>query len=171
MSESTVENVLVLGHQQVMQKLRRIAYQIYENNVQEEELLLAGIKGQGYEIAGILTNMLSEISPFRLKLIEVSIDKRAVKESVVVLDCAEEALDQKTIILIDDVLSTGTTLAYSLKPFLKASIARLEIAVLINRAHLRFPIRANYTGMELATTLQNHISVEREDKEFSVYLR
>lgn len=171
MSDTQVENMLVLDHQQVMQKLRRIAYQIYENNVQEEELLLAGIRGQGYEIAGILMSILGEIAPFKLRLIEVSIDKTTVKKSKVYLDCDKSELSQKSIILIDDVLSTGTTLAYSLKPFLKASIARLEIAVLINRAHLRFPIRANYTGLELATTLQNHISVERNDKEFSVYLR
>lgn len=166
----TESATLILNHEQVMQKLRRLAYEIYENNVQVDELLLAGIEQQGFFIAELLKGLLEEISPITVSLISVSLDKKTVKKSKVLLSCDKEVLSQKTIILVDDVLSTGSTLAYSLKPFLKASIGKLEIAVLINRAHLRFPIHATYTGLELATTLQNHIAVEQEDGQLQVLL-
>ena len=168
--QQTESTTLILNHEQVMQKLRRLAYEIYENNVQAEELLLAGIEKQGFVIAEMLKALLEEISPLRITLISVVLDKKTVKKSKVQLSCDKEALSQKTIILVDDVLSTGSTLAFSLKPFLKASIAKLEIAVLINRAHLKFPIHATYTGLELATTLQNHIAVEQKEGQVSVLL-
>ena len=161
----------ILNQEQILQKIRRIAYEIYENNFEENRLVLAGIDGQGYELARMLKKQLEEISDKEILLVKVSLDKFAPSQSAIRLDCSEEALNGQTIILADDVLNTGRTLAYSLKPFLQNPVRKLEIAVLVNRSHTSFPVQAKYTGYELATTLTEHIQVTLGPKEMAVYLK
>lgn len=161
----------ILNQEQILQKIRRIAYEIYENNFEENRLVLAGIDGQGYELARMLKKQLEEISDKEILLVKVSLDKFAPSQSAIGLDCEEEALKGQTIILADDVLNTGRTLAYSLKPFLQNPVRKLEIAVLVNRSHTSFPVQAKYTGYELATTLTEHIQVTLGPKEMAVFLK
>ncbi|MEJ2005218.1 MAG: phosphoribosyltransferase family protein [Cyclobacteriaceae bacterium] len=167
---STDEN-LVLNDVQIRQKIRRIAYEIYENNYDEKELIVAGIVDHGYELARLIADVLEEISPLKVKLIHIDLDKLAPTQSEIVLDCETDSLKNKVIILVDDVLNTGRTLAYSLKPFLKIKVKRLEIAVLVNRSHTQFPMSSKYTGYELATTINEHVKVDLKGKKFSVILQ
>lgn len=161
---------LVLNQEQILQKIRRIAYEIYENNYEEERLVLAGIEGQGYEFAHMLQEQLEQISGKEVQLVKISLDKLAPSQSAIGLDCAVEELKGKAIILADDVLNTGRTLAYCLKPFLQNPVKKLEIAVLVNRSHTSFPVQAKYTGYELSTTLTEHIQVVLEKGSLAVYL-
>lgn len=161
----------ILHHTQILQKIRRMAYQIYENNFQEKEIIFIGIQGVGYTLAQMLEADLREISPLQTQLGIVQINKQEpVLQEVTLSGLAYEQLAGKAIVLVDDVLNTGKTLAYSLKPFLKSNIAKLQIAVLVDRSHRLFPISADYIGYSLATTLQEHISVLKEDEAFAVYL-
>jgi len=161
---------LVLDGNQVIQKIRRIAYEIYENNFSEKTIVLAGIDGQGYALAKILEKELKAISKFTISLVRVSLDKFLPVQSEVTIDVPAKELKKKCIILIDDVLNTGRTLAYALKPFTSAEIKKIEVAVLVNRSHTLFPIVPTYSGYELATTLTDHVEVKL-GKEASVYLR
>lgn len=161
----------ILRKEQILQKIKRIAYEIYENNFEEESLVLAGIDGQGYELARMLKEQLEEISGKNILLVKVSLDKFAPSQSSIGLDCPEEDLKGRAIVLADDVLNTGRTLAYSLKPFLLNPVKKLEIAVLVNRSHTSFPVQAKYTGYELATTLTDHIQVKLGPEEMAVYLK
>ncbi len=161
----------VLNQEQILQKIKRIAYEIYENNYEENQLVIAGIEGQGYELAHMLQLQINEISGKEVKLVKVSLDKSAPSQSAIQLDCPDGFLDGKAIILADDVLNTGKTLAYSLKPFLQQPVKKLEIAVLVNRSHTSFPVQAKYTGYELATTLTEHIQVVLQEGEMAVYLK
>lgn len=161
----------ILKKEQILQKIKRIAYEIYENNFEESSLVLAGIDGQGYELARMIKEQLEEISGKDVLLVKVSLDKFAPSQSDIGLDVAEEELSGRTIILADDVLNTGRTLAYSLKPFLHNPVKKLEIAVLVNRSHTSFPVQAKYTGYELATTLTEHIQVKLGPEEMAVYLK
>ena len=161
----------VLNQEQVLQKIKRIAYEIYENNYEEELLVMAGIEGQGYELAHMLQRQLQEVSGKEVQLVKVSLDKSSPSQSSIELDCPVEALKGRSIILADDVLNTGKTLAYSLKPFLQNPVKKLEIAVLVNRSHTSFPVQAKYTGYELATTLTEHIQVVLQDGVMAVYLK
>lgn len=160
----------MLDPEQIRQKIRRIAYEIYENNFEEDQLVLAGIEGQGYLFASLLQQELQKISGREIKLVKVSLDKGAPAQSDIGLDCPLETLSGSAIVLADDVLNTGRTLAYSLKPFLQNKIKKLEIAVLVNRSHTSFPVQARYTGYELATTLTEHIRVVLEGEAEGVYL-
>lgn len=161
----------VLDPQEILQKIRRIAYEIWENNYGEDALVLAGIDGQGYLFAGMLQEQLQKISTKKVQLVKVSLDKLAPAQSAIELDCSLESLAGQSIILADDVLNTGRTLAYSLKPFLQNKIKKLEIAVLVNRSHTSFPVQAKYTGYELATTLSEHIKVVLEGEAKGVFLQ
>jgi len=164
------ENLILTNHQ-ITQKIRRIAYEIYENNFEETELVLAGIDGTGYLLAKILQAELTQIAPFVVSLIKVKLDKFSPSQSNVTIDCKEESIIGKTIILIDDVQNSGRTLSYSLKPFLSLPIKKLQVGVLVNRGYRTFPVSADYVGYELSTTVNQHITVVLDEPENSgVYL-
>ena len=161
---------LVLNTKQVSQKIRRIAYEIYENNFSEKSIVLAGIDGQGYAFAKMLEKELNAISTIKTLLVKVSLDKLSPVQSEVVIDSPVKDMKKKCVILIDDVLNSARTLAYGMKPFLVAEVKKVEVAVLVNRSHTLFPIVPTYTGFALATTLSDHVEVKL-GKEASVYLR
>lgn len=164
------EKSMILDAGQVKQKIRRIAYEIYENNFGEKTVVIAGIEGQGYVLAQALVKELGAISPLKPQLVRVSIDKAAPQQSEVSLDVEPRTISRKCIVLVDDVLNTGRTLAYGLKPFLDIEVKKIEVAVLVNRSHTLFPLYPQYTGYELATTIRDHVEVNL-GKETAVYLR
>lgn len=161
----------VLNKAQIGQKIKRIAYEIYENNYEEKALVIAGIEGQGYLFAEMLEEQFRAVSGKAVELLKLRLDKQAPAQSVIELSSPAGSLEGKAIVLADDVLNTGRTLAYSLQPFLHSRIKKLEIAVLVNRSHTTFPVQAKYTGYELATTLSDHIEVVLSENEQAVYLR
>lgn len=165
---TAVKNI-ILQDEQVHQKIRRMAYQIYEHNFSEKGIVLAGIDGQGYALAQLLEKQIGEISPLNVVITKVRIDKAAPEKSEPSLDIEPNELKKKAVVLIDDVLNTGRTLAYAMSPFLAAGIKKMEVAVLVNRSHTLFPVQPNYTGYELSTTLTEHVEVVL-GKKSAVYL-
>lgn len=159
----------VLNHKQVGQKITRMAFEIYERNLNSSGVVFAGITGMGMTLANLLASELKKISPIPVEVVEVILDKKAVSKSEIELSENLE-LSKKTIILVDDVLNTGKTLVYAMKPFLDQEIQKMEIAVLVNRSHGLFPLRPDYTGYELATTLSEHIRVDFSENNYSVLL-
>ncbi len=142
-------------------KLRRMAFEILENNAGEQQLILAGIRDSGSVIARNIQRHLQEIAGDRLtiRLISISLDKR--NPGVVTLS---ESLpfDDQVIIIIDDVAMSGRTLLYAMKPFLDFYPRKIESLVLVERSHKAFPVQPDYKGLSLSTTLQEHIYVEVE---------
>ena len=164
------ERSLVLDAAQVKQKIRRMAYEMYEHNFKEKTLVVAGIDGQGYVLAKLLVKELEAISPIKAVLVKVTLDKSAPQQTEVQLDVDIKVIRKKCIILVDDVLNTGRTFAYGLKPFLDIEVKKIEVAVLVNRSHTLFPVYPQYTGYKLSTTLREHVEVN-VGKEMAVYLR
>jgi pyrimidine operon attenuation protein/uracil phosphoribosyltransferase len=74
------------------------------------------------------------------------------------------------VVLVDDVLNTGRTLIYAMVPFLAAKVKSIQVAVLVDRNHHSFPVNADYKGISLQTTLQEHVTVVMEKRKISVYL-
>ncbi|HXB93061.1 MAG TPA: phosphoribosyltransferase family protein [Puia sp.] len=140
-------------------KLRRMAYEILENNPGEKELILAGIRESGSVIARNIQRLLQEIAGSRLsvQLISITLDKKM--PSAVTLSGSPDFTDA-VIIVIDDVANSGKTLLYALKPFLEFHPRKIESLVLVERTHKAFPVQPDYTGLSLSTTLQEHIYVE-----------
>ena len=170
MNQTAETKSLVLKASQVNQKIRRIAHEIYEQNFKEKSIVLAGIAGQGYVLAKLLGKELATISPITPLVVKVDLDKVSPLQSDVVVDCEVKDLKKKCIVLVDDVLNTGRTLAYGMKPFLAVEIKKIEVAVLVNRSHTLFPILPQYTGYELSTTLTDHVEVIL-GKDAAVYLK
>jgi pyrimidine operon attenuation protein/uracil phosphoribosyltransferase len=160
----------VLNHKQVGQKITRMAFEIYERNLHASGgMVVAGITGMGTILGHLLATELRKISPLQVEEVEVLLDKQAVTATEVQLS-SPTALKGKTIILVDDVLNTGKTLVYALKPFLEHDVEKIEIAVLVNRSHGLFPVKPDYTGFELATTYNEHIRVDFSGNNYSVHL-
>lgn len=183
-TETSESPRLILNTDLIQQKIRRIAYEIYERNFKNQQLILAGIVDRGFALAERIGQELNTISHFKyagastaepskasLQLVKIHLEKFTNEQCEVKLDYPLEQLDGKRIILVDDVLNTGRTLAYSMRPFLEQNISQMEIAVLVNRSHSKFPVIANYTGYELATTLEEHIEVILDGKADAVYLK
>ncbi len=160
----------ILDHQKIEQKVNRIAYQIYEDNHEVDQLIIAGIANNGFVFAQLLAEKLTEISEIKIILKELIIDKKNPVESKVKLDLTSDEIKDQVIILVDDVLNSGKTMMYGLKHFLNAPIKKLSTAVLVNRSHNRFPVSANYVGMSLATTLKEHIEVSFTEDDYSACL-
>lgn len=160
---------LVLNHKQIQQKIVRIAYEIYERNLREEALVFAGLTGMGHALAELIAEKLREISPIKVNLIEVTLDKSNPKIGEVTLS-QQGPYTGQCILIVDDVLNTGKTLAYAMVPFLEDNVKQIEVAVLVNRSHKLFPVTPDYTGFELATTLSEHITVKLTPEDSSVHL-
>ncbi|HVS96652.1 MAG TPA: phosphoribosyltransferase family protein [Puia sp.] len=147
----------ILTQEVAQKKLRRMAFEILENNSGEDQLILAGIRESGSVIARNIERHLQEIAGIGTRLITVSLDKKTpgavtVSESL--------SFDDRVIIVIDDVANSGKTLLYAMKPFLEFHPKKIECLVLVERSHKAFPIQPDYTGLSLSTTLQEHIYVE-----------
>ena len=160
---------LVLNKEQVQKKIDRLAWQIYEQNYKEKEIIIAGIAKRGVLVAQKLADKLMEISSVKTKLATIRLDKDNPYEKEIEVDITEAEFKDKVLILVDDVLNSGKTLIYGTKHFLSVPLKRLSTVVLVDRNHNRFPIKADFVGLSLSTTLKEHISVELE-KNVGVYL-
>jgi pyrimidine operon attenuation protein/uracil phosphoribosyltransferase len=151
----------ILTKEVAEKKLRRMALEIIENNPDEKEIILAGIRESGTVVAKCIQQMLGELSSVKTELISIALDKRKPAEVKLI---KEIDLNDKVIIVIDDVSNSGKTLLYALKPFLAFHPKKIQALVLVERSHNNFPVRPDYVGLSLSTTLQEHIYVE-VDKE------
>lgn len=164
-----VHNNVILNHNEINHKIRRIAFQIYENNVNETEVILAGIDKNGYILAEKLKTELQKISEITPVLCKVNIDKKHPWENISTSVSPEE-YKNKSLVLIDDVLNSGTTLIYGVKHFLDVPLKQFKTAVLVNRNHKKYPVKADFKGISLSTSLHEHINVVLEGKVFEAVL-
>lgn len=160
----------ILTHQQIEYKTERIAYQIYEANVHEAEIVIAGIEGGGLKFAKKIIRILKKITTAEITLCKVTMDKQNPIKSGVYTSLKEENYRDKSVVLVDDVLNSGTTLIYGVHHFLKTPLKQLKTAVLVNRNHKKYPVKADYKGISLSTSLQEHVNVVFESKKNRVFL-
>ncbi|GAA0872019.1 phosphoribosyltransferase domain-containing protein [Gangjinia marincola] len=149
---------LIMDHQQIDNTIRRMAYQIYENNIDEQEIILAGIDKSGFTLSEKLCEELKRISPITITSCNVSVNKRNPLDEVKV-SIAQERYTNKSVILVDDVLNSGATLIYGIKFFLNVPLKKFQTAVLVDRSHKRFPVKADYKGISLSTSLHETVKV------------
>lgn len=154
------KHVLILDQEQINKKLIRIAYQILEDNFEEKTLVLVGIAPHGYIIAQRLKTLLEDITKQQksIFLMEVTIDKgKSSLDASTDIPVAE--VKNKALILVDDVLNSGRTLAYAMGVFFDIPLKKMRTAVLIDRSHHRFPVYSDFYGLKLSTTLKEHVTV------------
>lgn len=154
---TTVEKKYILNQTVAEQKMRRMALEVMENNQDEKELILVGIRESGSVVARNIQRMIAEIADVKTDLLTITLDKRMPEE--IILSKTFD-FDDKVILIIDDVANSGKTLLYSLKPFLDYHPKKIQSLVLVERSHNSFPVHSDYVGLSIATTLQEHIFVE-----------
>ena len=152
----------ILSKEVAAKKLRRLALEIIENNFDEKELILAGIRGSGAVVSACIQKNINEFSSIKTKLVSLALDKKEPKE----VELSEKLdFNNKVIIVIDDVASSGKTMLYALKPFISSHPKKIQTLALVERSHKQFPIHADYRGLPIASTMQDHIFVEVNDSE------
>jgi pyrimidine operon attenuation protein/uracil phosphoribosyltransferase len=163
--------LLILNKAQIQQKINRIAYQLLEDNLEEKEIVLAGIWDRGYKLATRLKAVLDEISDLQVTLLRVDLERQS-STLVSKTDMDEAKWRNKVIILVDDVLNSGKTLAYGLGVFLNTPHKKIRTVVLVDRSHKIFPIATDFVGLQMATVLKEHVDVVMDvpGVEDSVYL-
>jgi pyrimidine operon attenuation protein / uracil phosphoribosyltransferase len=154
----------ILNADQIDKKITRIAYEIYEENSSEKEIVFAATFEGGYELAQKLELALKKISLLKVIITTVTVNKNKLSEEGSVKLDNKIDLSGKTVILVDDVLNTGQMLSYCMKTILQFPVKSLRIAVLVDRNHTLFPIKSDYTGLSVSTTLQEHITVNLKIK-------
>jgi pyrimidine operon attenuation protein / uracil phosphoribosyltransferase len=160
---------IILTAVEIEHKTKRIAYQIYETFVDEDEIVLAGISSNGYIFAQKIAIALRGIAPIKVRLCEVFIDKTnpqaPIKTSITSSDYSDKGL-----VLIDDVLNSGTTLIYGVKHFLEVPLRKFKTAVLVDRNHKKYPVKADFKGISLSTSSKEHVQVIFEPTNSYAYL-
>lgn len=167
---------IILNKEEIQHKTKRMAYQIYETFVDEEEVVLAGISKSGFIFAQKIAHELQKIahelqkiSPIKITLCEVYINK-SNPQDLIKTSISKEEYANKGLVLIDDVLNSGTTLIYGVKHFLEVPLNKFKTAVLVDRNHKKYPVKADFKGISLSTSLQEHIQVVFEKENMYVYL-
>jgi pyrimidine operon attenuation protein/uracil phosphoribosyltransferase len=164
------DKTLLLNKKQIEQRVNRIAYQIYEDNFEEKEIYIVGILKSGYTLAEKIETALNKICNIKTHLVQLKIDKQNHISVKIELSIESAKMKDKVVILVDDVLNSGKTLIYGLRKLLNEDLKKIRTVLLVDRDHKRYPIMADFVGITLSTTLQEHISVEFGGKEEAVYL-
>ena len=164
------EKSKILNIQEINQKIKRLAWQVYEKNTAEKEIIIVGVSERGLFLAKKLVVHIQEISNIKTKISHLELDKDNPYNKEVSLNLEEKEYANKVVILVDDVLNSGKTLMYAAKHFLTAQLTSLSIVVLVDRNHNRYPIKADYIGLSLSTTLQEYVNVDLKGADKGVYL-
>lgn len=155
---------------QIQSSIRRIAYQIYENNFEEKEIVIVGIASRGSDLAYALRKALESFSNLKITYGELRMNKDNPRNTLE-CDLSVSQLENQSIVIVDDVLNTGSTLIYAVQYFLTISVKQIKTAVMVNRNHKKFPIKADFKGISLSTSINEHVTVILEGEEGGVFLR
>ncbi len=162
--------IQILNSTQIQQRIDRIAYQVLEDNANEHSIYIAGIVDTGYILAQRIQAALEKICSIQIHLLQLKIDKLGQANQHIHLSVESSELKNKVIIIVDDVLNSGKTLTYALRPFLDADVKKIRTILLIDRDHRRYPVHADFVGLRLSTTMKEHITVSLEAGEEKVFI-
>jgi pyrimidine operon attenuation protein/uracil phosphoribosyltransferase len=149
----------ILDQQQIVRKIDRMSFQLLEITHLNEEIVIIGIEDGGFHLAGRMAMKMQTIRDIKIHLTSLYINKTDPTSEPSIIRDLDETLKNKTIILVDDVGNSGRTLFYALSALYPLNPASVHVAVLVDRTHKRFPIKADIVGVSLATTLTEHIHV------------
>lgn len=171
MNTTDANTIEILNHRQILQKVRRLAIEIMERNTGEHELIVAGVNKRGMHFATLLVEQLNELSDSPIKLTNILVNPANPIAEEVTIGISLDELNDKPILVVDDVANTGRTLFYACKPLLNILPKQLETAVLVDRTHKSFPIKVDYYGLSLATTLKESIEVFFQEGQYQAVLK
>jgi len=156
---------IILNKESINNKIQRIAFAIIEDFYQEKNISIIGFKKNGYTIAKKISNIIEQETTINVTMHTIDTNKASTYEITPRLQ-----KEEKNIFLVDDVLKSGKTIIYGIKEILTYNIDTLKTIILINRNHNKFPIGVDYVGLNLSTTMQEHIKVIMNQEQETAYL-
>ena len=163
------EKNIILKNIDIEKKIQRISLQILEDNIDEEGIVIFGISDNGLVIAKKLINHLSKISSIKSNLIKVIIDKDNPIDSIKY--DSKFDINSSSVLIIDDVSQSGKTLQSVISNLLIYKPTKIKTAVIVNRDQTLYPVKVDYSGISLSTSVNNHVSfISDKNNELSVYL-
>ena len=157
---------LILNKQAINNKIKRIGLSIVEKHHTQQTLTIIGFEKNGYIIAKKLKKNIEESYNINIQIHEIKVDKNETYKITPKLSNK----NLKNVFLADDVLKSGKTIMYGIKTILEYPVENLKTIILVNRNHNQFPIGVDYIGLNLSTTLKDHIKVVFNEEEEAVYL-
>ena len=154
---------VILNSNQIVQKIKRLSYELYENNLEEKKVILFGINSNGNILSNRIKKNLDNLFPVNIESYNLKIDVN--NSTLNKLDLERDSLNGKVVIIVDDVLNSGKTIAYSINLILPFYPKKIEVAVLVDRSHKNFPILAKYSGVKLNTTINEHVKIDFKKNE------
>ena len=167
--EKYMKEKKILDKEQIQEKIKRISYEIYEENFDDKSILICGIEKNGSIIAKRIIKELESICDIKIEFMSINLNKKKPLNTVEIKS-SKNNIKNKSIILIDDVSNTGKTLIYVIKELIKFEPKKINTAVLVNRDHTLFPIKINFIGLSLSTSIKSHIEVNLGNKDIGAYL-
>tara|TARA_Y100000746_G_scaffold150046_1_gene128532 strand:+ start:890 stop:1471 length:582 start_codon:yes stop_codon:yes gene_type:complete len=167
--EKYMKEKKILDKEQIQEKIKRISYEIYEENFDDKSILVCGIEKNGSIIAKKIIKELESICDIKIEFMSINLNKKKPLNTVEIKS-SKNNIKNKSIILIDDVSNTGKTLIYVIKELIKFEPKKINTAVLVNRDHTLFPIKINFVGLSLSTSIKSHIEVKLDNKDVGAYL-
>jgi pyrimidine operon attenuation protein/uracil phosphoribosyltransferase len=159
-----------LNHAQIQQKIIRLGHQILENSFEEKKIFIGGIVGNGFELAKKFTEIIKENSDLEVVCFEIRVNKEEPWSEAIQLSIEKEVIKKGYIVLVDDVINSGKTMQYSLLKFLEHATKAIKTVTLVDRQHRRYPIKADYVGLSLSTTLKDRVEVDLSENDSKAYL-
>lgn len=163
-----MSKVEVLKDREIGNIIKRLAYQILENNYQAKKIMLAGVNNNGHHFAELIKSQLESIGTTPIELIRIKINPANPLDEIN-LSIPAKDLKNQHVILVDDVANTGRTIFYACKPLMEVLPKSIQVAVLVDRMHKSFPVKVDFLGLSLATTFKENITVNLKKKK-SVFL-
>ena len=148
----------ILENTQILNKIKRISLQIIESNLNSSKIIICGIEKNGALLAQKICAELNHITKKNIIFCKIKINKSNPTENIQ-LSINKDVCENQSIVIVDDVLNSGKTLIYAVKHFLDIEVKSIKTAVLVNRSHKKFPISADFKGINLSSSLQNHVDV------------
>ncbi|MDR0803304.1 phosphoribosyltransferase family protein [Fluviicola sp.] len=150
---------LVLNQHQIEQKITRLAHEILENTYGITELFIGGITGNGETFAQQICEILQKNSSQKINYFKIELDKDHPLDQAITCSIDPDQFSGKTVILVDDVINSGTTMQYGVLKILEKPVKSVKTVALVDRMHRKYPIKCNFVGMTLSTTLGERVEV------------
>ncbi len=160
----------ILDGRSITRKIKRLALQILEHQVDDKPIFLAGINNNGHRLAALLQVEIQANSALECNLFRIRVHASNPISAEVEAEIDMQSLTDQCVVIVDDVANTGRTLFYAFKPFMQIIPRSITCAVLVDRQHKNFPVQVNYFGLSLATTMKDNILVKLEGQPYSAEL-
>ncbi len=167
MKKNNSENI-ILDYQDVENKIKRISLEILEDNIDQKKLILFGVSKNGKIIAKKIIASIKKHSEIDLELIGVEIDINS--NNVLKFDKIFK-VNNRSLIIVSDVSQSAKTLQLIISSLMSHDPFKIKTAVMVNRDHSLYPVKINFSGLNLSTSVNEHVDVNvNSDDEFTVYL-